>query len=85
MLKALKHKFKQNHELAKKLLDTGTSQLVEASPRDSYWGSGADGQGLNKLGQLLMIIREQSKDTDSLSKIIAKIPIKLKIPIVKTS
>jgi predicted NAD-dependent protein-ADP-ribosyltransferase YbiA (DUF1768 family) len=57
MLKALAAKFVQNPKLAKVLLSTGQSHLVEHTSRDSYWGDGGDGSGLNKLGLLLMKIR----------------------------
>lgn len=40
------------------LLDTGNSEIVEASPKDSYWGTGADGKGKNMLGIILMEARE---------------------------
>lgn len=47
----------QNRDLAKLLIDTGDALLVEDSPRDSYWGVGKDGNGLNRLGVILMEIR----------------------------
>jgi predicted NAD-dependent protein-ADP-ribosyltransferase YbiA (DUF1768 family) len=31
---------------------------VENSPIDYYWGCGKDGSGKNKLGQILMEVRE---------------------------
>ena len=40
------------------LIKTGDRKLVEHSPRDSYWGDGPDGKGLNMLGKLLMRVRE---------------------------
>ena len=55
MLKALRAKFTQNSNLKQKLLDTGTAQLHEDSPTDKYWGF----KGLDKLGKLLMIVREE--------------------------
>lgn len=58
MLRALRLKFK-NPELRKLLLKTGEAELFEASPTDSYWGTGADGQGLNWLGTLLMQVRDE--------------------------
>jgi predicted NAD-dependent protein-ADP-ribosyltransferase YbiA (DUF1768 family) len=32
--------------------------IVENSPFDDYWGCGKDGSGQNKLGQILMEVRE---------------------------
>ena len=61
------HKFGQNGELRKRLLETGDLVLVEASPCDRIWGIGfkeekAAGKeslwGLNLLGQALMRVRE---------------------------
>lgn len=34
------HKFEQNSELKRKLLETGNRIIVEASPRDRIWGIG---------------------------------------------
>lgn len=44
-------------EMRTNLLATGTAELVEASPFDVYWGTGADGSGRNMLGRLLMELR----------------------------
>ena len=41
------------------LLDTGDRKLVEHMNWDSYWGDGGDGSGQNKLGKLLMKLREE--------------------------
>jgi len=57
MEEAVAAKFKQNKELQDRLLATGDAPLVEASPRDSYWGAGADGKGQNRLGQILERVR----------------------------
>lgn len=45
-------------EMVKKLLQTGYSRLIEASPTDNYWGEGADATGHNHLGRILMAIRD---------------------------
>ena len=58
MYKALYHKFDQYLELKEILLKTGDRKLVEHSPYDSYWGDGPDGKGLNRLGVLLMKLRD---------------------------
>ena len=57
MLKALRLKFKTHPDLRAKLLETGSSKLVEHTPRDSYWGDGGNGSGKNRLGVLLMKVR----------------------------
>ena len=58
MYKALYHKFNQYLELKELLLETGDRKIVEHSPYDSYWGDGPDGMGLNRLGVLLMKLRD---------------------------
>lgn len=57
MEKAVKAKFTQNEALKKLLLSTGTRELQEASPTDSYWGVGKSGKGENHLGKILMKLR----------------------------
>ncbi|KAG8220626.1 DUF1768-domain-containing protein [Butyriboletus roseoflavus] len=54
---ALKLKFTQHQDLKQMLLDTGDAELVEDSPRDWFWGVGADGTGNNELGKALMRLR----------------------------
>lgn len=57
MRKALRLKFEQNPELAKKLLATGDQELVEGNNwGDAYWGV-CFGNGQNKLGLLLQELR----------------------------
>ncbi|XP_011404489.1 PREDICTED: riboflavin biosynthesis protein PYRR, chloroplastic-like [Amphimedon queenslandica] len=57
MFKALANKFMQNERLKIKLLETKDCKLIEHTYRDSYWGDGGDGSGLNRLGELLMELR----------------------------
>ncbi len=64
-------KFSQNDHLKKFLLDTGDAILIEASPRDRFWGVGtplSDRQNLsdptkwrgqNNLGKILRQIRDE--------------------------
>ena len=63
-------KFEQNPDLMKMLLDTGDSIIAEASPNDKIWGIGmnaetaaktdsADWTGKNKLGKILMELRDE--------------------------
>ena len=58
---ALLHKFSQHERLKMKLLGTGIKVLVEHTANDSYWGDGGDGSGRNKLGKLLMEVRDIMK------------------------
>jgi ribA/ribD-fused uncharacterized protein len=63
-------KFSQNPSMRAELMETGSRTLVEASPFDKIWGIGlaadhanatrpAQWQGANKLGHVLMKVREQ--------------------------
>jgi len=58
MYKVVLAKFTQHRHIKEILLGTGHNHLVEKSPIDYYWGSGADGTGQNKLGRTLMKVRE---------------------------
>lgn len=73
MLKALIAKFSQNTHLSKKIADTGDKLLIEHTSRDSYWGDGGNGTGLNMLGKLLMQVRSETP-----LKVPKKIPLKMK-------
>lgn len=59
MLTALRAKFVQHLDLREALLSSGERPLVEAAPRDFYWGDGTDGSGRNRLGELLMGLRAE--------------------------
>ncbi|MBD3237512.1 MAG: DUF1768 domain-containing protein [Candidatus Eisenbacteria bacterium] len=61
MLEAVRAKFEQHSELREALLETGSQPLVEHSRSDAYWGDGGDGRGKNKLGRILMQIREEMR------------------------
>ena len=66
MLTGLRHKF-SNPELRKKLLATGNEELIEGTTwHDNYWGicdcEACGGQGKNRLGKLLMQVREELDD-----------------------
>ena len=57
-------KFSQNPSLMRRLLDTGTEELIEGNTwHDNYWGDCkcpkcADKEGRNQLGKTLMQLRE---------------------------
>lgn len=68
MVNGLECKFRQNPDLLKILMETGTSTIVEASPYDKIWGIGlgeddpralnpTKWQGQNLLGITLMAVR----------------------------
>lgn len=59
MYRALYAKFTQHPALQTLLLGTGEAQLVEHTPHDTYWADGGDGRGLNRLGVLLMTLRDE--------------------------
>ena len=61
MLEALRAKFQQNAGLLQQLKDTGARPLVEAGP-DAYWGEGRLKNGKNRLGKLLMQVREEMRN-----------------------
>ena len=61
MYDALKAKFTQHSDLKELLLETGNKKLIEHTENDDYWGDGGDGKGKNRLGKLLMKLREELK------------------------
>jgi ribA/ribD-fused uncharacterized protein len=65
MKKALIAKFTQHPKLKRLLLSTGDKTLVEHTVNDSYWGDGGDGSGKNKLGLLLMEVREEIRAAET--------------------
>jgi ribA/ribD-fused uncharacterized protein len=65
MLEAVRAKFTQHEELKAILLGTGTAKLVEHTTNDSYWGDGGDGSGKNRLGQILMQIRDELRTAET--------------------
>ena len=62
MRRALYAKFKAHDDIREMLLSTGKKKIVEKTREDYYWGCGSDGTGLNRLGVLLMEIREQIRN-----------------------
>ena len=59
MMDALRAKFTQHERLRRMLLDTGDAELVEHTRNDFYWADGGDGTGRNRLGVLLMQLRDE--------------------------
>ena len=61
MKEGLVAKFTQNQNLKNLLLSTGDKKLVEHTTNDDYWGDKGDGSGRNRLGELLMEVRNEFK------------------------
>lgn len=69
MYAVLALKFEQNPDLREKLLATGNIQLVETNTwGDTYWGV-CNGVGENRLGKLLMSLREEIDTARAYSRI----------------
>jgi hypothetical protein len=65
MRTALRAKFAAHADLRTLLMETGTVEIVENAPGDYYWGCGKDGAGQNRLGFLLMELREEIRQRQS--------------------
>ena len=59
MFQGVLQKFTTHEKLRQILLETGEEAIVENSPIDYYWGCGKDGSGKNRLGIILMQVRDQ--------------------------
>jgi len=59
MRDAIYAKFTQHDALRNQLLATQGIQLVELSHGDAFWGNGGNGRGQNRLGHLLMELRDE--------------------------
>ena len=69
MREGVRLKFDSDPDLKKYLLDTNNKQLIEANPKDKYWGIGCSmhsykakdqkNWGKNFLGKILMAIRDE--------------------------
>jgi ribA/ribD-fused uncharacterized protein len=64
MREAVLAKFTQHADLRALLLGTGDAVLVEHTENDSYWGDGGDGSGCNRLGQILMSVRQELRERE---------------------
>lgn len=61
MYNSVYEKFKQNKEIREILINTGDEEIIEKTINDYYWGCGKNGKGKNKLGIILMGVREKLK------------------------
>jgi ribA/ribD-fused uncharacterized protein len=59
MYRAVRRKFELHGELRALLLATGDEEIAESAPNDYYWGVGREGTGQNKLGKIIMRIRDE--------------------------
>lgn len=66
MLEIVRAKFRQNSDLAEKLLATGNAMLVEGNRwHDTFWGVDLrNGKGENYLGKILMCVRKELKNNN---------------------
>jgi hypothetical protein len=62
MRMALEAKFRQNPTALAYLLQSQGRQLVYSTKADPFWGEGRGGDGQNKLGVLLMEVRQKLRD-----------------------
>ncbi len=62
MERGLLCKFQTHKDIGQILLDTGDELIIEDAPYDYYWGCGQDGSGKNRLGEILMIVRNRLKN-----------------------
>ncbi|MDX1994950.1 MAG: NADAR family protein [bacterium] len=67
MQQAVLAKFRTHPALREILLETGDADIVENAPGDYYWGCGKDGSGQNKLGKILMKVRQLLRQESSQS------------------
>jgi ribA/ribD-fused uncharacterized protein len=66
MHEAVLAKFTQHDDLKAILLATGDARIVEHTENYSYWGDGGDGSGKNRLGIILMRVRDElRKESDA--------------------
>ena len=54
-------KLTQHPYIQEKLLQTLDLDIIEDSPKDSFWGWGPDRDGRNELGQIWMRLRTKLK------------------------
>ena len=59
MEEIVRTKLSQHYYIQQKLLQTGEADIIEDSPKDSYWGWGQDRRGRNELGKIWMKLRAE--------------------------
>lgn len=63
MEQIFKAKLEQHSDVRQVLLVTGNRSLIKVYPTDWYWGTGSDGSGQNKMGELWMRLRSELQDS----------------------
>ena len=58
MRQAIRAKFEQNRRLRELLLTTGNEELIHESKSDLFWGRNQNGIGDNRLGAIIMEVRQ---------------------------
>lgn len=61
MYDGILEKFRQNRDIAYKLIETRNSEIAEATIDEYYWGIGKDKTGKNNIGKILVKVREEIK------------------------
>jgi predicted NAD-dependent protein-ADP-ribosyltransferase YbiA (DUF1768 family) len=61
MLEAVRLKVRQYKALRDELLASYDAIFIEHTKNDKYWADGGDGTGLNMLGKIIMIVREEER------------------------
>jgi ribA/ribD-fused uncharacterized protein len=64
MVYILRHKLEQNPYVVEKLLQTLDLEIIEDSPKDSFWGWGPNRDGRNELGKIWMRLRKEIQAAD---------------------
>lgn len=62
MYEAIYAKFTQHNDCKKLLLQTKDALIIEHTKNDKYWADGGNGKGKNRLGYLLMELREEIRE-----------------------
>lgn len=61
MFDGILEKFRQNRDIAYKLIETRNKKIAEATIDEYYWGIGKDKSGKNVIGDILVKVRERIK------------------------
>ncbi len=61
MFEGILEKFRQNRDIAYKLIETRNKDIAEATIDEYYWGIGKDKTGENNIGKIIVKVREQIK------------------------
>lgn len=62
MYEGILEKFRQNREIACKLIETRNEDIAEATVDEYYWGIGKDKTGQNNIGMILGEVRKKIKE-----------------------